>query len=171
MEKYFYTKSSVDSEILTEAIQLRTSVRKEFTGCLISQKKDEQGAILDNNIELHFSRALSSAEHDEITLIINNYGPGYDLVIRKSIEKNVASWARKQGTELVDKLGANNMYRGKTPTQIEALVTEYPILVTSLLTGSLNTAYAIFLNKLPDANITQEEIDEFKLRLEIILGL
>lgn len=171
MEKYFFTKENVDSEILTEAIQLRTTLRTVFLGCLISEERSELDVILDDNIEVQFSRALISTELDEITNIINIIGPSYDLVIRKSIELNTMSWAIKTGQQLMAQLGANNLYAGKTAEQVHALATAYPELIHSMITGSLATTYGIFLAMVPDANITQEEIDEFTLRLKVILGI
>lgn len=172
MEKYFYTKSGVNSEVLTEAICLRTSLRKVFIGVSISEKiSTETNNIFDDNIEIQFSRALTSIEQDEITNLINMIGPMYDLMIRKNIELNTMNWALKTGQELMAQFGANNLYRQKTPQQIVELITNYSELINSLLTGSLQTAYGVFSTMHPDANISQEEIDEFKLRLEIVLGV
>ena len=171
MEKYFYTKEGVNGEVVSEAIKLRTTIRSEFIGSLVSDKRDDDGIILDDNIELQFTRALTSAEQDEITGIINMVGPSYDLMIRKNIEQNTMQWALKTGQEILAQFGANNLYRGKSAAQIEALVTEHPDLIHSLVTGSLNTAYTVFSAMTPDANISQEEIDEFKLRLAIVLGV
>jgi len=171
MEKYFYTKDGIDSEVLGEAIRLRTTLKDVFIGGFTSDKKDMQGNVLDNNIELQFTRALVSSEQDEIPAIINMIGPSYDLMIRKNIELNTMSWAIKKGQEVLAQFGANNLYRGKTQSQISALVTQYPDLIHSLVTGSLTTTYCIFLSMVPDANIGQEEIDEFRIRLQIILGI
>lgn len=171
MEKYFYTKEGIDSEVVGEAIRLRTTLKDVFIGGFTSDKRDAQGDIFDDNIELQFTRALVSSEQDEITGIINMIGPSYDLMIRKNIELNTMSWAIKKGSEILAQFGANNLYRGKTEEQIEALVTQYPELIHSLVTGSLQTTYGIFLAMVPDANISQEEIDEFRIRLQIILGL
>lgn len=171
MEKYYYTKDNLNGEVVSEAIRLRTSLRHEFIGCMISNKHDENDVILDDNVELQFSRALVSSEQDEITAIINIVGPSYDLVIRKNIEQNTMQWALKTGQEIMAQFGANNLYRGKSAEQVEALVTQYPDLIHSLVTGSLQTAYGVFLAMQPDANINQEELDEFRLRLAITLGL
>jgi len=172
MEKIFYTKSDIDSEVLTEAICLRTTLRKVFIGCLISDKLDPNtGLVFDDNIEIQFTRALISTELDEITNLINMVGPMYDLMIRKNIENNTMAWAIKTGQTIMAQFGANNLYQGKTQDQVTALSTQYPDLIHSLVTGSLTVTYSIFATMVPDANITQPEIDEFKLRLEIVLGL
>lgn len=171
MERYFYTKDHIDSEVLNEAIRLRTTLRNIFIGSLTSEKLDLNGAVFDDNIELQFTRALTSSEHDEVTNLINIIGPSYDLMIRKNIENATMSWAIKTGQEILAQFGANNLYRGKTAEQIEALVTGYPDLIHSLITGSLQTTYTVFTQMTPDANISQEEIDEFKARLEVILEL
>lgn len=171
MEKYFYTKTMIDSEVLSEAIRLRTTLRGEFKGCHISDKRDSSGVILDDNIEISFSRALTSPEQDQITNLINIIGPAYDLMIRKNIEKNTMQWALKTGQEILAQFGANNLYGQKTEEQTDALVEGYPDLIHSLVTGSLRKAYREFLAMQPDENISQSEIDEFRLRLEIVLGI
>lgn len=165
MEVYNYTKAGVDLDVLSEAIRLRTSVRKEFQGGSM------RGDQVADNIELLFNRALLSSEIDEVTAIVNAIGPSYDLVVRKNIEQNTMSWARQTGVRILDQFAANNIYRGKNATQVEALATAYPDIIHSLITGSLQTAYGVFLALQPDENITQEEIDEFALRLKIVLGL
>lgn len=167
-KKYYYTKI-IDFEVLIEAIKLRTSLRSVFTGCSISL--DANGQATEDNIELTFSRALLSSELDEITSIINAIDETYDLTVRKNIERDTMRWAIIQGQTLIEQFGANNLYRQKTEEQILALNTQYMSLTHSFLTGSLNLAHSILSDMQPDANISQEEIDEFKLRLEIVLGL
>ena len=167
-EKYYYTKN-IDAEVLMEAIQLRTSLRSVFVGCHVTVNGD--GTVDDDNIEIEFTRALTSPEQDEITNVVNAIGPTYDLMVRKGIQRNTMTWARRKGVELMDIFTSSNVYAQKSATQIRALVADYPVLMNSLMTGSLTTAYGEFLVMQPDANISQAEIDEFKLRLEIILGL
>lgn len=172
MQKYYYTKSGINSEVLTEAICLRTTLRGVFGSVSISEKiNKDTGTIYDNNIEIGFTRALTSAEQDEITNLVNMVGPTYDLMIRKNIELNVSSWAMKEGQSLLAQFGANNLYLQKTDAQIDALIENNGVLLNSLVTGSLKKAYREFLKMVPDANISQQEIDEFKLRLEIVLGI
>lgn len=167
MESYSYTKW-VETDILREAINLRTTIRKVVT----SIRVDGMPSIFpDDNITIETSRALLSEEQDEITNIINAIGPSYDLVIRKNLEKNTMVWSIKTGQEILAQFGANNLYAGKTAEQVHQLATAYPELIHSLITGSLQTTYGIFLSMQPDANFTQAEIDEFTLRLAIILGL
>jgi hypothetical protein len=167
-EKYYYTKN-LNSAVLDEAIRLRTSLRSAFIRCLVRINHDD--TVEDNNVELEFSRALTSAEHDEITTIVNLIDDTYDLVVRKGIEENTMAWAMETGKTLLAQFASNNLYRGKTSSQIESLVMNQSVLIQSLLTGSLTTAYGVLLNMSPDANISQDEIDEFKIRLEIVLGL
>lgn len=167
-EVYEYTKV-LDPEVLAEAIKLRTTIRSVFVGVNYSVNAD--GSAPTDNVQISFSRALNSSEQDEITAIINAIGPTYDLMIRKGIEQNTMHWAMEQGRILLAQFASNNLYRGKTQTQINELITNYPVLVNSLLTGSLTTAYITFSNMSPDSNISQEEIDEFTLRIAIVIGL
>ena len=167
-EFYYYTKD-VDAEVIQEAIKLRTSVRSEFIGCHVIKNGD--GTIPDDNISLEFSRALLASEIDELSTVVNDYDPSYDLVIRKGLEKDTMKWAMEEGHKILRQFAANNIYRGKTAAQVEALVTQYPTMINSLVTGSLQTALVAFMTTAPDSNITQEEIDEFVLRLQITLGI
>jgi len=167
MESYSYTKW-VDTEVLREAINLRTTLRKIVTSIRVDGSPDNYP---EDNIIIETSRALLSAEQDEITNIVNAINESYDLVIRKNLEKNTMSWAIKTGQEILAQFGANNLYSGKTAEQVHQLATAYPELIHSLITGSLQTTYGIFLSMQPDENFTQDEISEFTLRLAIILGL
>lgn len=173
---YYYTKKLKDS-VLIEAIQLRTSIRKEFLNC--NYFLDSNGEVPQNNIALSFSRALTSLEQDELTVIINamgNYSEQapygtYDLEIRKHIEETTMTWAEMKGKEIMRQFASHNIFRGKTDDQVDALSTQYPDILHTLSTGSLKAAYRVFSSMTPDANISQEEIDEFKLRIMITLGL
>lgn len=167
-EKYYYTKD-INAGVLNEAINLRTTLRREFIKCQVCSESD--GSIQDDNIEIEFSRALTSSEQDEITNLINAIGPTYDLVIRKNIETNTMAWAEQKGQMILRQFAANNIYKQKTDDQVEALVTQYPDLIHSLITGSLKTSLKVFMTMVPDNNISREELDEFVLRLQIILGL
>lgn len=167
-EKYYYTKN-IDPEVLNEAINIRTSLRLEFIGCRVNIKSD--GSIDDDNVELEFSRALVSSEQDEISNLVNEIGPSYDLAIRKNIEKNTMVWAMETGKTILSQFSANNVYRQKSNDQIDALVENYSHLINSLITGSLTKAYREFNQMVPDENISQEEIDEFIKRMQIALGI
>lgn len=167
-EKYYYTKD-LSAEVLTEAIQLRTTIRKEFVTCLVTMAGD--GSLPEDNVSLEFDRALTSSEQDEITNIVNAIGPTYDLVIRKNIELGTMAWAEQKGHMILRQFASNNMYQGKTDDQVDALATKYPDIIHTLVTGSLTASYRLFSSMVPDENISQDEIDEFTLRLAIILGL
>jgi len=168
MQTYNYTKA-VDPEVLQEAIQLRTTLRNFFVSCSVVLLSD--GSAFPDNVEIIFSKVLESSEEDQVISIINEMGPTYDLIIRKSIERNTMKWAMEKGKEILAQFASSNLYMQKTDAQIEALVTEYPDLIHSLVTGSLKTAYITFLSMTPDDNISQPEIDEFSTRLAIILGI
>ncbi len=160
----------IDPEVLTEAIALRIPFSDVCTGIKTRYPKpsDENQ---DTYTEIHLSRTLTSEEHDQITAIINALGPSYDLQIRKGIEKNVMVWAMEQGHLLLRQFAANNIYRQKTPEQLTRLLDEKCLLITSLMTGSLTIAYSELSATIADEDFSQEEIDEFKLRLEIALGI
>lgn len=167
MEKYYYTKP-MDSNTFQEAVNLRTTLRKVIEGIQVSG--DFFSETEDDNIEIVANRALTSAEQDEITNLVNTIDQTYDLYLRAKIEKSTMSWAMTIGKEMLCKFSSNNLYRGKSDAQVDALVENYPHLIHALLTGSLTKAYREFISMVPDENISQEEIDEFALRLLIILG-
>lgn len=167
MERYCYTKP-MDSTALQEAINLRTTLRKVVESIQVSG--DFFSEMEEDNIEIVTNRALTSAEQDEITNLVNEIDETYDLYVRAKIERSTMSWAMTVGKEMLCKFSSNNLYRGKSNDQTDALVENYPHLIHALLTGSLTKAYREFVSMVPDENISQEEIDEFALRLLIILG-
>lgn len=168
MQTYTYTKD-IPSDVLTEAISLRTSLRSVFVKCSTSKFAD--GTIPDDNIVLSFSRVLLSEEQDEIANLINIINPSYDLWARKNIENNTMRWAMSIGQSILAQFSSNNLYAQKTEEQIDALVENYPHLIHSLMTGSLKKAYKEFMTMQPDENITEIELNEFRLRMKIILGI
>lgn len=169
MEKYYYTKA-MSGDILQEALSLRTTLRKVITGVNVSGDFSD-AEVDDDNIEITTSRVLTSSELDEIANLINTIDVNYDLVVRRGIETGTMTWAMNVGREMLCKFSSNNLYRGKTESQTDALVENYPHLIHALITGSLTKAYREFASMVPDDNISQDEINEFKLRLAIILGL
>lgn len=168
-EKLVYDKV-VDPEVLAEAIDLRTSLRGTYVG-IKTRYPSASDENQDTFVEIRFNRSLTSAEKDEITNIINALGPTYDLQIRKKIERETATWAMIQGHTVLRQFVANNLFRQKTHEQIRSLLDEKCLLITSLMTGSLTIAYTEVLSLVPDEKFSQNEIDEFKLRLEILLGM
>lgn len=168
METYTYTKK-LSPDVLTEAIKLRTSLRKVFTS--IEYREEADGTVEDKNVSLMFNRALTSSEQDEITQVVNDMSDTYDLVVRKGLERDVMTWAETQGNMLIRQFGANNIYQQKTDEQIDALATNYKDVLSALSTGSLKSAYRQMLAMQPDSNISQAEIDEFTIRIMEVLGL
>ncbi len=168
MEKYYYTKEVVGT-ILQEIIDLNNILRPLIKNVSVTNNAD--GSIPDDNIEISTDIVLDSTQLDELASIINAYSASHALVIRYGIETNIMTPAMMYGYTFLSKLSANNIYLGKTAEQINALLATYPSLIHAALTGSLNSLYAIISAMTPDANISQDEIDEFQLRLEIYLGL
>lgn len=175
MEIYNYTKK-IDPEVLLEAIQLRTSLRPKLLGVNISQNPD--GSVPDDNITIEMTEALLSAEIDELTIVINAIDASYDLMVRKKIERDVIKWATAMGNMVLNQFASNNLYRGKTDEEIDSIIEDNSVLIHSLNTGSLTKAYREFLaleTRIVGGEvvvgITLPEVQEFKLRMQIILGL
>lgn len=171
MEKYYYTKH-VESTPMREVIMLgvdKTLWRKITQLNIRTFAKEED--LQDDNIEICTTEVLTSAEEDQIANAINSYSPTHELVIRYGIELNTMNPAVTFGNQLTQKFASNNLYRNKTGEQVNALLSNNLLLILALLTGSLTTAYGVFAAMPADENISQGEIDEFKKRLELYLGI
>ena len=159
--RYEYTKENVDGEVLNEMILFNSNLRAKSIGI----------SIAGTDIECCFNAALEPSEHDELNVIIDQYGPSHELVVRKGIETNTMVKCMKFGESFLAKFTANNIYREKSSAQISSLLSTYPDLIHCCITGSLQSLYYIISNMVASENISQDEIDEFKLRLEIFLGI
>jgi len=157
--EYEYTKE-LNTSILEEMIKLYTTLRPKFIGLY--------GGVKFTCV---FSEALTPDEHDELNVVVDQYSATHKLVVREGIENNVMNPAMQFGTDFLKKFSSNNVYLEKTDTQINTLLATYPSLILTALTGSLKTLYTVICSMTADDNISQVEIDEFKLRLEIYLGL
>lgn len=165
---YKYTKEVI-ADVLHEMISFNSTLRPKFEGLMVKVNGD--GTVPDDNVEVVMTEVLLSAEEDELTAIVNSYGPANQFVVRYGIEQNVMTPAVKFGNDFLMKFASNNIYLGKTPVQIGTLLNTYPDLIHASITGSLTALYATISSMVADENISQEEIDEFKLRLEIYLGI
>lgn len=157
---YEYNKSVI-ADVLDDMIKFNSLLRPKYIGVLSNAT-----AII-----CRFSEALTPDEHDTLNVIVDSYSDTHELVVRKGIEENVMTPAMIYGNNFLAKFSANNLYRNKTPIQIGTLLATYPDLIHAAITGSLTALYGTMLTMVADANISQEEIDEFKLRLELHLGL
>ena len=79
----------------------------------------------------------------------------------------------------MEKIAANNVYQGKhqqlsndgVRTKTRALLEDNVPLIIALLSGSLGEAYYYASNYVADEIMSQSEIDEYKKRLELKLGI
>lgn len=166
IEKYYFTKN-VNDEVLDEAIKLRSDLGNIYLGSSVEINQDE--SVNDDNIEIRFNRAITAAEKDQIINLINLIDDNYDLVIRKKIEQDTMVRSMQFGQQFLAQFSANNIYRGKSAVQVAAIIQTYPDLINYALTGSMSGLHYMVSNMTPDENISQEEIDEFKKRIEFFL--
>jgi hypothetical protein len=170
MEVIKFTKI-INYTALNEAIHLRTSLGEYLTRIDYSFpngfSKDEE---LIDNLVFHFNTALSSDQKDELADLINKIDDNYDLVVRHGMQNGIIKDKMTFGKEFIAMFAANNNYREKTAEQIGAMLAKYPSLVICCLTGSIEALYGIMLTVQPDGNIYQDEINEFKKRIELFLG-
>lgn len=171
MEKYYYTKF-VQATPLRDIIMMGVdkSLWRKIEQLNVKSYIDE-AHLEDDNIEIATNEVLTSDELDQIAAAINSYSPTHELVVRYGIELNTMNPATSFGSVMVQKFASNNLYRQKTGTQVNALLSNNLLLILALLTGSLTTAYGVFAAMPADENISQAEIDEFKKRLELYLGI
>ncbi len=169
MEVIKFTKI-INYTVLNEAINLRTNLGELIDKIEYSFpngfSKDEE---LTDNLVFHFNTALSSDKKDELAELINNIDDNYDLAVRHQMQNGIIKDKMTFGREFIAMFAANNNYKDKTAEQIGAMLSKYPNLIMCCLTGSIEALYGIMLTIQPDSNIDQEEIDEFKKRIEIFL--
>ncbi len=164
----------LDTIILEQAIKLRTSIGSHLIKVEYSFIPDHIKNLgyqyEEDNLLLHFDKALLADERDEIVNLVNNLNDEYDLVARDKLQKNIIKDKMVFGKNFMEVFAANNAYRNKTAQQIGGMLAKYPSLITCCLTGSIETLYGLLLIIEADENISQEEIDEFRKRVEIFLG-
>lgn len=124
-------------------------------------------------VNVIFSEALTQYEHDELNLLIDDYGPDNRFYRRYFIRQDTISPAVAWGQEFLKEFVSNNVERAKTPAQIQYLMSTMTPLIFAAHTGSLTTLYSIVQALTPDEGgaLIQEEIDEFKRRIQIRLGI
>ncbi len=169
MEIIKFTKI-INYTALNEAISLRTGLGELLTKIDYSFpsgfSKDEE---LTDNLVFHFNTALTSDQKDELANLMNDIDDNYDLVVRQKIQNGIIKDKMNFGKQFISMFAANNEYQDKTSEQVGLMLTKYPSLIMCCLTGSIESLYYIVSTIEPDEAITQEEINEFKKRLEIFL--
>jgi len=167
MQTYRYTLDST-CNVLNDILQLNDTLRPLVSNVMV--RKNIDGSVPENNVMVTTNVVLNSDQEDILIAIINGYNMN-PLKMRNMLETNVMGPAMSFGMEFLKRFSANNLYLEKTDVQIGALLNTYPDLIHACITGSLKSLYATMLSMTADENISQGEIDEFKKRVEIYLGL
>ena len=181
---YTYTKDVVSPEALRDLVMIRVSkelwrkINDGGGGIIISPNKTGEQPS-SGNVVIFSVTALTSDEQDEITLAINEFNNSHEFAIRSSIEIDVLNDTASFGQTLMEKIAANNVYQGKhlelsgdgSRTKTRVLIEDNVPLIISLLSGSLGEAYYYASSYAADEIMSQAEIDEYKKRLELKLGL
>ena len=162
-----YFRIDIDTIVLREAINLRTSL-SDFLTKIEYQHMNEQTE--ENNLAIHFNRALLSSEKDEIADLVNVVNDEYDLCVRKKIKETSTKSKIAFGNEFIAMISANNEYRNKSDYQVAAMIEKYPRIIMCCLLGAISSLYNLVLTMESDENISDEEIQEFKLRIEQYLS-
>lgn len=79
--------------------------------------------------------------------------------------------ARAFGADLIDEYGAKNIIRGYTTAQVRQAASQLTELQILLLSGSLYSALAFIEALTPSEVVSQGDIDEFKNKIKLYLGL
>jgi len=158
--EYEYTKA-LDGSILDDMIKLNVELRPKYS----------RTTVVVDDVVCIFNEALTAEEHDTLNVVIDQYSDTHPLVVRRDIELNHMVPAMSFGMNFLAKFSANNIYLGKTGIQVAALLEAYPDLIHAAITGSREALYYTVATMVPSADISQEEIDEFTLRLKIELGI
>ena len=181
---YTYTKDVVSPEALRDLVMIRVSkdlwrkINSSGGGVIISPNAPGVTPVNDN-VRIYSVVALTSEEQDSLTAAINEYSNEHEYAVRSDIEINLLNDTAYFGQTLMEKIAANNVYKGKhlelssdgVRTKTRALLEDNVALIISLLSGSLGEAYYYASSYVADEIMSQEEIDEYKKRLELKLGL
>jgi hypothetical protein len=79
--------------------------------------------------------------------------------------------AMEFGKQLTAEFGASNVLAGKTTAQIAAISDKLSVVQARILSGSLYAALEAIDALQPDANVSAEAIAEFKLKVQVFLGI
>jgi hypothetical protein len=171
MEVIKFTKI-LDYTVLCEALKLRTSLKSVLNKIDYSFpsgfSEDEE---LTDNLVFHFSSALNSEQKDELASLVNDIDENYDLVVRSNIKNKKVKDKVAFGREFINIVSANNEYMGKDTLKIAALLESYPSLIICCLTGSIDLLHSLIMSMQPDENISIEELNEYKKRVELFIEM
>lgn len=92
--------------------------------------------------------------------------PNHAVVVKARILE-----AMEFGKQLMAEFGASNVLAGKTTAQIAAISDKLAVVQARILSGSLYAALSAIDALEADANVSAEAIAEFKLKIEIFLGI
>ena len=79
--------------------------------------------------------------------------------------------AMEFGKQLMAEFGASNVLAGKSTAQIAAISDKLAVVQARILSGSLNAALSAIDALEPDANVSAESIAEFKVKIQVFLGI
>ena len=165
--KYEYTLDA-DGSILGDIIKMDDTLRPLIQNIKVTRNIDN--TFPENNVEITANIVLNSDQEDVLIGVINNYAT-HPYKTRKTIEDTVMNPAMAFGMDFLKKFSSNNLYLQKTDEQIGALLDTYPSLVIACITGSLKALNFTIMGMTANENISQEEIDEFKKRVQLYLGI
>lgn len=168
INEYKYTLKCEPS-VVSDIIILNDILRPLFDGISYSEKKD--GSIEELNLKIKMNKVLLLAEETELIGLINSYGPENMFVQRDIIKREYVTPNQSWAMDFIMEMGANNVQREKTGQQVATLMSAYAGLMMAAIGGSVPSIYAVVCSMVADDNISQEEINEFKKRLEIKLGI
>ena len=151
-------EKNVDGEILEEIILYRSSFYQKFIKKVANEKT-----------EVITREELTDQELQELESIIYSIDDNHDLTIRKRLIKSTIKKKMLFGEEFINQFSAMNHANGKTTDQILGLLSKYPSLPTLCLTGSIESLQVIMETIVPDEYITEDELNEFKRRVDIFL--
>jgi len=149
----------VDGEVFKEAMIYRSNVYPKYVK-----------HVANTTLIVITAQELKTEEFDELNQLVESLDENYDLAIRKDFKNNIIKKKKQFGSDFIDEFSAMNHANNKSTIQIMNLIGKYPSIPILCLTGSIETLYVVISSIQPDEDITQQEIDEFKKRIEIFLG-
>ena len=156
MNEHVFQKSNINFDKL----------EKEFDSSDYSQKIHSMYGI-DGEITIVVSEELTSGELLDVESKINNHSP---VDMEAYVQGKILA-AMDFGKDIMSQYGARNVLSGKTVAEVRTISDKLNNLQTLLLSGSLHVALDEIANTVPDALVTQADLDEFTLKIQDYLGL
>ena len=149
----------VDNTSLKDAILYRTSFSSKYIK-----------HVYNTSLKIIMNQELTESEYEELSDLVELIDNNYDFYVRNNYKNDIIKKKKDFGINFLDDFSAMNHAKGGTVEQVLSLLSKYSSIPILCITGSIESLYAVVSTILPDENISEQEIKEFKKRIELFLS-